>query len=363
MTSATTAFDSVDTWPTCSVIVPIRNEGPHLQGFIQSVERLDYPEEALEVIIIDGMSTDGTYERLAEWSEGCHRAIVLLRNERRHVPFALNLAIRRARGEYIVRLDAHTEYPDGYVKQCVRLGVTTGADNVGGVVRAAVLGEGHKVTAIRALSQSILGVGNSRFRMSGGEPGPAETVPFGCFTRRCFEKYGLFNEYLVRAQDLEFNKRVRRLGGEIYMDPSIVSTYYNRGSLGGIARKNFNSGRWTWVFPYVSIVRPSLRHTLPMVFVAGVAGLGVGVLLGPQLRDALPDPVEPGVEGLGLEELRGVVGVEQLRNPAVVTWFVLGCAVSHFTYGLGSLVGLLLTGPRCGRHRRAESARKRASDS
>lgn len=359
MTSATTAFDSVDTWPTCSVIVPIRNEGPHLQGFIQSVERLDYPEEALEVIIIDGMSTDGTYERLAEWSEGCHRAIVLLRNERRHVPFALNLAIRRARGEYIVRLDAHTEYPDGYVKQCVRLGVTTGADNVGGVVRAAVLGEGHKVTAIRALSQSILGVGNSRFRMSGGEPGPAETVPFGCFTRRCFEKYGLFNEYLVRAQDLEFNKRVRRLGGEIYMDPSIVSTYYNRGSLGGIARKNFNSGRWTWVFPYVSIVRPSLRHTLPMVFVAGVAGLGVLSLWSSWVRMLF---MSLGVF-YALTLILGALRREKLRNPAVVTWFVLGCAVSHFTYGLGSLVGLLLTGPRCGRHRRAESARKRASDS
>lgn len=330
-------------WPKCSIIVPVFNEAQHIVSFLDRVEGFAYPGDQLEIIVVDGMSTDGTLELLEDWARESTLQAVVLQNENRTVPHALNMAVRHSCGEVVVRLDAHTLYPASYIAQCVRLSLTTGADNVGGVVTPEVLGSSRKAEAIRHLSMSVLGVGNSRFRVAGAPAGPAETVPFGCFTRDCFAKFGLFNEYLTRAQDLEYNKRIRKLGGEVVMDPAIVSIYYNRGSIWKLAVKNFNSGRWTWVFPYVSIVRPSLRHTLPMLFVlcglAAVLGAAAGIV---------PWGVVLILSGIYAAVLAiGAALKDGIRAAAVLWWFVCGCIVSHVSYGLGSWVGLCVTGPRC----------------
>lgn len=340
--------------PACSLIVPVRNESAYLQALIDSIERFTYPETELEVIVVDGASSDGTRERLAQWAERSSRRVVVLDNPERIVPVALNLAIAAATGTYIVRLDAHTRYPSDYVSRCVTLAVDTGADNVGGVVQADVLGDSNKADAIRALSRSLLGVGNSPFRIAGSPRGPAETVPFGCFRRDVFRRFGLFNEALVRAQDLEFNKRIKKQGGEIILDPAIVSVYFNRSSIIGLAQKNFGSGRWTWVIPYVSSVRPSARHTIPMLFVVAIVVLCVTAALMPRLWWVIPSALALylGALAVGGAALSGVRGLRTLG------WFVVGCAASHVSYGTGSLAGALVTGPRA---RLSAAARRRAS--
>jgi len=327
--------------PTCSVIVPVRNEWAYIEALIASVESLRYPNESLEVLIVDGASNDGTKTRLLEWARNSERRIVVLDNPQRIVPVALNMAIQKAQGDYIVRLDAHTTYAPDYLEKCVALGEETGADNVGGVVVADVLGKSDKAAAIRLLSRSVLGVGNSKFRTPGTPRGPAETVPFGCFRRGTFEKYGLFNEALIRAQDLEFNKRLLKLGGRIMMDPAICSVYFNRSSMGGLARKNFGSGRWAWAIPYVSIVRPSLRHTLPLFFVASLAVLAAVSLAGWRLWWLLPTAATLYFALLAA----GAFWLEKARKVSVILWFVAGCSISHICYGVGSAVGILVTGP------------------
>src|SRR5579863_10491961 len=98
------------TFPFVSIVIPCRNEKSYIPGCLDSVLAFDYPKDRLEVLVSDGMSQDGTRDIL-EGYQRAHPMIRMLDNVRKVTPCALNLAIKQARGDVIVRLDAHAEYP------------------------------------------------------------------------------------------------------------------------------------------------------------------------------------------------------------------------------------------------------------
>lgn len=256
-----------------SVIVPCRHEREHIEAFCRSVAAQALPQGwALEVLVADGQSEDGTRERLAAWCQGDPR-FIMLDNPGRIVSCGLNRCIERARGEFIVRLDVHTVYAPDYIAQCLATWQATGADNVGGPWRAegASGPQGTVQRAIAAAFQSrwVAGGALSRDLAYDGE---VDTVYLGSWPRQTFERFGGFDETLVRNQDDEHNLRIHKGGGRVWQSARIRSTYFPRASTADVFRQYRQYGYWK---PFVMKKHgqaAALRHLVPAVFV-GVLSL------------------------------------------------------------------------------------------
>ncbi len=249
--------------PTVSVIIPIRNEGRYIARCLQSVRQQDYPADRLEILVIDGISEDNTREIVSEFC-GLDLRIQLVDNPRRIVSTALNIGLLNAKGEVIVRVDGHCLLEPDYVRQCVHYLAQTGADNVGGLMRAR--GESYVGEAIAIAISSPFGVGDSRFHYSAREQ-YVDTVYLGAFPRRVFDQVGLFDEELIRNQDYELNYRIRAAGGKIFLTPAIKSWYITRESLPRLGKQYFQYGFWK-----VAVLRKHprslrFRQAVPPAFV------------------------------------------------------------------------------------------------
>lgn len=262
-----------------TVIVPCRNEREHIVPFCQSAALQQLPEGwSLEVLVADGLSDDGTRERLSAWCEQDPR-FRMIDNPGRIVSTGLNRCIAEARGEFIVRMDVHTVYAPDYVAECLAAWQRTGADNVGGPWRAGGQeGRGAVVQrAVAAAFQSRWVAGGARSRDLAYE-GPVDTVYLGAWPRETFARFGGFDEQLVRNQDDEHNLRIHQGGGRIWQSARIRSTYFPRASIGDVFRQYRQYGYWK---PFVMRKHgqpAALRHLIPGAFV-GALGVCLAVLL------------------------------------------------------------------------------------
>ncbi|MEW6716293.1 MAG: glycosyltransferase family 2 protein [Chloroflexota bacterium] len=233
-----------DHLPSVSVIVPCYNEVRTIPLLLDSLFSQTYPREKMEVVIADGGSTDGTREEIARFTRA-HPEFNLrvLDNPLRRIPAGLNRALGAARGEIIIRMDAHAVPQSDYVARCVQILEEGRGDNVGGVFEIRPGGEGWIARAIAAAASHPLGVGDARYRL-GGRAQFVDTVPFGAYRRSLIEKVGLFDESLLTNEDYEFNVRVRKAGGRIWFDPSIRTVYFARASLTALALQYGRYGYW-----------------------------------------------------------------------------------------------------------------------
>ena len=252
-----------------SVICPIYNEEKHIAACLDSILRQDFPKEELEVLMVDGMSSDRTREIVQQYTEQ-YPFIFLLDNPKRIVPTGLNIGIQVAQGEVIIRLDAHAIYPDNYFSVLVEKLFALNADNVGGLCRTLPAKDTPVCEAIAAALSSPFGMGDSHFRIGTNKEMQVDTVPFGCFRREVFDKIGYFDEELVRNQDDEFNGRIIKFGGHIYLIPSIVIDYYGRDSIGKVSKMFYQYGLFK---PLVNkkLGNPAtVRQFFPFFFVLGL---------------------------------------------------------------------------------------------
>lgn len=252
-----------------SVVVPCRNEAGNIRSFLHHLlaQEIAPGGRTHEYLIADGMSDDGTRETILEVA-GDDPRVILIDNPDRIVSSGLNAAIRVARGGIIVRMDVHTEYASDYIKACVDLLETTGADNVGGPWVAC--GDRYVSRAIAAAFQSPFSAGGAACH-DPEHDGPVDTVYLGCWRKNLFTQIGLFDEELVRNQDDEFNLRLVRSGGRLWQSPRIRSWYRPRSSLCALFRQYRQYGYWK-----VRVIqkhrRPaSLRHLMPVLFLLAVA--------------------------------------------------------------------------------------------
>lgn len=319
-----------------SVIIPCLNEESYIEACVQSIIRCTYPKDRLEVFFVDGGSSDRTREILAEYAND-HAFIHVLENEDRTPPYALNLGIDAARGEFIMRMDAHSAFPPEYIERLVDWSRRLGAENVGAVCVTDVMHRTPRSLAIRSVLGDPLGVGNSHFRTGVDEVKQVDTVPFGCYPRRVFEDHGRFDVRLSRNQDIEFNKRIIRAGARIFLVPDVKFTYYARESLGGLWNNNFANGKWNVLTGFLTgdLASLSLRHFVPLIFVTALAGSAVvSVFWSP----ALLGFVSVAAAYLIAIGARSCLIVDPGSSiPATIMAFV----TLHFAYGIGSLAGLL----------------------
>ncbi len=253
-----------------SIIVPCRNEQTFIENCLRSILAFEVPDGwEVEIFVVDGDSDDETpsiVDRITAESSNVKR----LRNPDRIQSSAMNIGIQEATGEYIMRLDAHSIYPINYLRLCLDTAIRTHAENVGGIVITEAGDHTYSANLVQALTTHKFGVGGSGFRVGMAE-GPADTVPFGFFRADIFNRIGLFEVRLVRAQDYEFNQRIRANGGLIWLNPLIRIRYFNQKTLTAFYRKQavleapYNAYMW-----YVAPKAFALRHAITALFVLGV---------------------------------------------------------------------------------------------
>ena len=315
-----------------SIIVPCYNERDHIEACVHSILAQEPPQGSFEIIVADGMSTDGSREILTAMAREYPRLRVI-DNPGRIVSTGLNAAIRTARGKVIIRMDAHTTYASDYVRQCVAVLQDTGADNVGGPWVAK--GDGFIERGIAAAFQSPFSGGGAR----GHDPsydGTVDTVYLGCWPSEVFERIGLFDEELVRNQDDEFNLRLTRAGGKIWQSTRIRSWYRPRGSLAALIRQYVQYGYWKVRVIQKHKIPASARHLVPAFFV-----FSMFVLPLPAAWWSLPAWVWLGLLG---SYLASNVAASFL-TAAHQEWKLLPLlplvfACYHLAYGCGFLCGL-----------------------
>lgn len=329
--------------PHVSVILPIRNEINFIDAALGCVLNQDYPGEKLQILVVDGMSTDGTRESVEKLiSEHGTGRIELLDNPDRIVPSALNRALQRAEGEVIIRVDGHCEIAPDYVRRCVELLRSEGVEGVGGPIDT--LGETRTSKAIALAMSSFFGVGGSAFRTVKGRTMLTDSVAFPAYTRGAVEKAGLFDEELVRNQDDEYNYRIRKLGGKILLSPALRSKYYSRSSLTSLWRQYFQYGFWKVRVLQKHPLQMRLRQFVPPVFVSGLLVSPFIAVWAPVRPVAFLLPLLYAAANLfaSLHTAAAQKGSpNQLPFMQAMLLLPAAFAVLHLSYGLGFLTGLV----------------------
>ncbi len=250
-----------------TVICPVFNEVHYIDQCIKSMLIQDFPQDQLEIIVVDGMSTDGTRENLQKWLSPKVR---LLDNPKQIVPIALNIGIENAQGEIIMRIDAHADYPVDYVSSLERALIELDADNVGGICRTLPANNSSKAKAIAVALGSLFGMGNSYFRIGADKIMSVDTVPFGCFWRNLFGRIGLFDVDLIRNQDDEFNGRIIKSGGKIFLLPSVQINYYARDTYRKVGKMFFQYGLFKPLVNKKLGSPATIRQFFPPLFVLAI---------------------------------------------------------------------------------------------
>jgi glycosyltransferase involved in cell wall biosynthesis len=248
-----------------SVVIPCYQEKNHIESCLQSVVDQTYGQENYEVIVVDGMSTDGTREIIQSYVEK-YPNVTWLDNEQHITPVAMNLGIKAAKGDYVIRLDAHSSVPSNYIERCWDVMQTTGSDVVGGAIETQ--GKGFWGKLIAYVLTSVFGVGTS-FRTLTNYSGYVDTLAFGLYKKKDLLDVGLHDEGLKRGQDWDLNHKIRKRGGKIFLDSSIRPVYYCAESPIKFLKKSFRDGYWI-----ASIFeKRSFRHLVPFFFVMSIIGL------------------------------------------------------------------------------------------
>jgi len=320
--------------PFVSVIIPVRNEEMHLASCLRSLLDQTYPPNAFEVIVIDGRSSDRSREIVEDFVQKFVN-VRCLDNPKAIVPAGMNIGIKAASGDIIIRADGHNVYPNDYIKNSVEYLVRTGADNVGGPIITVPSEQSLPARLVAAILSNPFGVGDSRFRTTTAE-GFVDTVPFGAFRREVFDRVGLFNEKLVRNQDNELNARIRKAGGKVYQTPLLTTKYYPSASFSQLLGQTLRNSQWHVFSVEENIHSMSMRHFVPAAFVLSLfILLCVSIVWGPAKL------LLAGVLALYL-----IVGFYfAFRKSWPHRWLVcsvlpLACLCFHVVYGVGTLIGL-----------------------
>lgn len=315
-----------------TVILPVLNEENHIEECLKSILNQDYSKKQMELLIIDGGSSDNTIDIINEYMND-YSYINLYKNPEKTVPTALNIGIFNSKGEFIIRMDAHTIYHPTYVSTCINLLENRNIDNVGGPMRA--VSHSYVGKAIAATHHCIFGLGGGRFHNEKYE-GYVKTVYLGAFRKNIFDKIGYFNPLLVRNQDIELNSRILQHGGKIFLTPKIISYYQSRVTIAELWKQNFNNGKWNIFTILTHRDSLSIRHFIPLLFIISIVLLA---FLGFYSSIFLQIFILMMIIYISLSLLFSTIlsikkGIQLLPILPIVFYTL------HFSYGFGSIAGL-----------------------
>ena len=329
--------------PFVSVLMPVRNEATFIQRSLAAVLAQNYPLERMEIIVADGLSTDGTRD-IVNVLRRQSSNVVLIDNPGKIVSTGLNAALRVAKGEIIVRVDGHCEIAKDYVRRCVSHLTDDKIDCVGGLLET--VGETYAARAIAAAMSSRFGVGGSAFRIGIRETKFVDTVAFPGFPRETIQRAGPFDEELVRNQDDEYSYRVRKLGGRILLTPDIQSRYYSRASFRKLWKQYFQYGYWKVRVLQKHSRQMSARQFVPPLFVMTLLLLVLSAPLFMVSRWLLVATLA----AYAILNLVATIATARSSGWRLIPLVPLAFPIIHLAYGTGFLVGIAKFWNRWGDH-------------
>jgi succinoglycan biosynthesis protein ExoA len=324
--------------PKVSVIVPCYNEQSTIRLLLEALRSQTFPRAEMEVVISDGMSTDGTREAVAAFQKDFpDLEVCVVDNPLRNIPSGVNRAIQASRGEIIVRFDGHSKpYPD-YVENCVKALEAGRGDNVGGVWEIQPGAQTSVAKSIAVAAAHPLGVGDAMYRL-GASASEVDTVPFGSYRRTLVEKIGGYNESLLTNEDYEFNARIRKSNGRVWLDPSIRSVYFARSTFVELIRQYWRYGFWKWrmLRRFPDTLR--WRQALPPLFVFSLVGFA---LISIYLPLALWVLVAEILLYFFVLLLTGAHAAIKHRKPFLLLGLPVAISIMHVSWGSGFLWSML----------------------
>jgi len=251
------------TLPLVSIVIPMFNEIENIERCINSVLSQDYPQESIEIVVVDGGSTDGSKDKVAQLSKQRPNIRVKF-NPDRLTPKSLNIGIKDARGDVVVILGAHTTLKEDFVRQNIEYMKQKNVKCVGGT--QINIGESYIHQAIGNAMGSPFGFPSALYRYWKKEKF-VDTVVYAAYKKELFDEIGYFDEELYISEDAELNWRVRKAGYKIYYTPKIVSYYTPRKSLAGLIKQLFRYGilRVNVIKKHIDAAR--LIHLVPALFI------------------------------------------------------------------------------------------------
>lgn len=318
-----------------SFLLVTRNEIKYIERALLSMIDQTYPHDLYEILVVDGRSDDGTIEKIKDLKKQHYNdalSIRVLDNPKRILASGWNIGIKEAKGEYVIRIDAHAQVPANFLESAVKAIMQTSAVCVGGKLKSVSL-DGNDNIVSKVLS-SPFGVGNSSFRVS-DIPGYVDTVVYGLYRKNVFDEIGYFDETLVRNQDIELHSRIKKAGYKFYFDPAIESTYYTRNTIKKMLKQAYGNGLWNMVLLKRGTNALSIRHLVPFAF---LITLIAGFIL------SFWWPVV-GMLCLVLVFLHIFLGIffatQKTKNIKQIVQMPILFMGLHLTYGFGYLAGLM----------------------
>jgi len=320
-----------------SIIIPCRNEERYIAKCLDSIIKQDFPKNKLEVLVVDGMSSDKTLQILKKYDEHL-LSVKILKNPKKITPCAFNIGIKYSKADFILIMGAHSVYKKDYISKCIKYLNQYKVDNVGGISIAIPGNKGLLANSIAIVLAHPFGVGNAYYRIGVKEPKYVDTVWGGCFNRKLFEENGLFDEELIRNQDDEFNLRLIKNGGKILLFPDIISYYYSRESLGKFCKMFFQysyykpltvrkiGGLLTW------------RQIVPSLF---ISALGVSLLLSFFIDAAFWLFFSTIGLYLVIDLFFSMMISLKKKKLKLLPFLAISFIALHFSYGIGYLKGIL----------------------
>lgn len=320
---------------TLSVVVPCRNEARFISACLDSLLDSDFPKGNIEILVVDGLSDDGTRDIVNKYQLG-HSNIKMIDNPEGITPVALNLGVTNASGNLIMIASAHSTFPPAYIPRLVEKLDELKADVVGGGMETIPGSSTPVAMSIAAILSDRVGVGDSRFRTGAAKPLSVDTVPFGIYRSEAFKDAGNYNERLIRNHDIELSKRMIRKGKKIFLIPEIRCAYFARDTFSELARNNYRNGYWNILTLYITGMFSSLsfRHYVPLAFLLSLTlPLAIGTVV-PAFY-FIPPLI------FILYNLLVIYKSYRLKGSKTGIFLLLqGFYVLHFSYGTGSLAGL-----------------------
>jgi glycosyltransferase involved in cell wall biosynthesis len=259
--------------PKVSVIMPVLNEEHHLANAVKSVLTANFSGE---LILALGPSTDGT-NPLASKLAKADKRIRLVENPRGLTTVGMNLAIKQAKHDYIIRIDAHSEPNSNYISRGIEILEETGADLVGGVMKAS--GKSLFQRAVAWAYTSRFGLGGANYHV-GGVAGEAESAYLGIFRKSILERVGGYDESIIRGEDWDLAQRIKARGSLVWFSPELLVTYWPRSSWTDLVRQFYSTGVWRGELTKRNLSRTSPRYFIPPVLVLSLLAGSVLSLFG-----------------------------------------------------------------------------------